>query len=56
MPGESGCRNGALFGDTYTATERAAQTTVREGSFGGKIHSARLLLILNIEKKRTNTN
>lgn len=49
-------RNGALLGYTYTGTETATQTTVREGSFGGKINSAGLVASCTLRKReRTKT-
>lgn len=51
MHGEPDCRNWALCSYTYTDTETATQTTVREGIFGGKIHSAKLVASYSSRKR-----
>lgn len=42
MHREQGCRNRDLFSCRYVSIQTAAQTAMRDGIFGGKIHSAML--------------
>lgn len=54
--GQPGGRNRALFSYTYTDTETAAQTTAWEGIFGGKIHSAKLVVPYALRKREPTKN